>query len=365
MNFIPVAYYSSIYFQFILLITLFVLAQGNLKLESSQNLTIKKALGFVIFFVVLFYIGLRPLNYRFGDMIIYERQFNSYAAGVPLLIEKDALFEYFKYGVAQVASSTVFFFLCAVLYVVPLYLASKKFFQDYWFYGFFMIIASFSFWTYGTNGIRNGIASSLFLYGLSKDRKFVVLTILFASTFIHKSMLLPLVGYIATLVYSNSKPYFYLWLVCIPLSLALGGFFTNFFMNIGIIEEKAVESYLGDFNQASEGVELKVGFRWDFLVYSAFGILAGWYYVFRRKYQDKLYLQLLNVYLFCNAFWVLVIRANYSNRLAYLSWFMLGIIIIYPLVKSKFFENQHQVIVRIILAYFAFTYIMNVFVYKL
>ncbi len=365
MDIIPVAYYTNFYYQFLLMMMLFLVVQGGLKLESYQNLNAKKVLGFLIFVIILLYMGLRPLNFRFGDMIIYERQFRTYASGAPLIVEKDALFEYFKYGVAQVASSSVFFFLCTVLYLVPLYLACKKFFKDYWFYGFFMLVISFSFWTYGTNGLRNGISTSFFLYGLSRDKKFTVLTLLFASTFVHKSMMLPLFGYVATLVYNNSKPYFHLWLACIPLSLALGGFFTNFFMTTGIIEEKAVEGYLGEFNQAAEGVELKVGFRWDFLVYSAFGVLAGWYFVIIKKYKDQLYLQLLNIYLFCNAFWILVIRANYSNRLAYLSWFMLGIIIIYPLVKSKFFENQHQVIVRVILAYFAFTYIMNVFVYKL
>ena len=50
---------------------------------------------------------------------------------------------------------------------------------------------------------------------------------------------------------------------------------------------------MGQFDQASEGVELNVGFRWDFLVYSASGVFAGWYYIFKQKYQDKLYLCLL------------------------------------------------------------------------
>jgi hypothetical protein len=365
MNFVFVEYYTFLFYQFLLIVLLIVISQGNLKLESNSNIVNKKSLGIVIFIFILLYIGLRPISYRFGDMIIYNIQFQHYFNGAPLLLEKDPLFEYFKFGMAKIANASVFFFLCAFLYVLPLYSFSKKIFKEYWFYGFFMLVISFSFWTYGTNGIRNGIATSLFLYGLSKDKKFVILTILFASTFLHKSMLLPLFGYIGTLVYNNSKAYFYLWLACIPLSLALGGFFTNFFLTLGIVEEKTISGYLGDFNQASEGVELKVGFRWDFLLYSASGVLAGWYYVFKKKYQDKLYLQLLNVFLFCNAFWVLVIRANYSNRLAYLSWFMLGIVIIYPLIKHKFFENQHQVIVKVIVAYFAFTYIMNVFIYKL
>ncbi|WP_298392089.1 EpsG family protein [Flavobacterium sp.] len=340
-----------------------VVAQGSLKLESLNNLVIKKSLGFVFFLFILLYIGLRPINYRFGDMIIYNIQFQQYFNGAPLLIAKDPLFEYFKYGIAKTANAFVFFFLCAFFYVVPLYYFSKKVFKEFWFYNFFILVISFSFWTYGTNGIRNGIATSLFLFGLSRDKKSIALLILIASTLVHKSMLLPLFGYIATLFYNNSKTYFYFWLLCIPLSLVMGGFFTNFFMSVGIVEEQALSGYLGEFNQASEGVELKVGFRWDFLLYSSFGVLAGWYYVIKMNYKDQLYLQLLNIYLVCNAFWVLVIRANYSNRLAYLSWFMLGVIIIYPLLKNKFFNNQHQVIVRILIAYFAFTYIMNVFIY--
>jgi len=300
MNLIPAQYYTNLYFQFLLLMTLLVISGANLKLESSQNLRAKKVLGFSSLIIILLYIGLRPLNFRFRDMVIYDRKFQEYALGAPIKIEKDPLFEYFMFGIAQIASASVFFFLCAFLYVVPLYLACKKFFKDYWFYGFFMLVISFSFWSYGTNGIRNGIATSLFLYGLSKDKKFVILTLLFVSTFVHKSMLLPLFAYIATLVYNNSKAYFYLWLACIPLSLVLGGFFMNFFLTIGIVEQKAVEGYLGQFDQVAEGVELKVGFRWDFLLYSASGVFAGWYYIFKQKYQDKLYLQLLNVFLFCN-----------------------------------------------------------------
>lgn len=364
MELIPVAYYSNIYYQFLLVMTLFVLFQGGLKLESSQNLESKKALGFFIFILILFYIGLRPLNYRFGDMVIYERQFQTYVAGAPMKVERDFVFEYFKYFMARTTNAPAFFFACAVFYVVPLYFASKNFFKSYWFYGFFMLVISFSFWSYGTNGLRNGIASSIFLYGLSKDKKVVIIALLFLSTLIHKSLLLPFVAYFASLIYGNSKAYFLLWITCIPLSLVAGGFFTNFFMGLGVVEESAVSSYLGEFDQAAEGVDLKVGFRWDFLLYSFMGVFAGFYYVFIKKYQDKIYLQLLNVFLFSNAFWVLVIKANYSNRFAYLSWFMLGVIIIYPLLKNKFFDNQHAVITRIILAYFVFTYVMNVFIYK-
>ena len=39
------------------------------------------------------------------------------------------------------------------------------------------------------------------------------------------------------------------------------------------------------------------------------------------------------IYLTANAFWILVIRSSFSNRFAYLSWFLMAIIIFYPFFK--------------------------------
>jgi len=99
------------------------------------------------------------------------------------------------------------------------------------------------------------------------------------------------------------------------------------------------------------------------LFYSAFGVFAGWYFIYKKRFEDPFYNQLLNTYLICNGFWILVIRANYSNRFAYLSWFMMGLVIIYPVLKKQLFKNQHWVIGKIIFAYFLFTYLMNVIYY--
>jgi hypothetical protein len=67
---------------------------------------------------------------------------------------------------------------------------------------------------------------------------------------------------------------------------------------------------------------------------------------------------------FANAFWILVIRANFSNRFAYLSWFMMALVIIYPFLKSQLMPNQNKVLARVILFYFAFTFLMNVILAK-
>lgn len=49
-----------------------------------------------------------------------------------------------------------------------------------------------------------------------------------------------------------------------------------------------------------------------------------------------------------------------DNRFAYLSWFMLGLIIVYPLLRRKIIVNQHKKIGLILLIYFGFTFLMNV-----
>jgi surface polysaccharide O-acyltransferase-like enzyme len=67
---------------------------------------------------------------------------------------------------------------------------------------------------------------------------------------------------------------------------------------------------------------------------------------------------------FANAFWILVIRANFSNRFAYLSWFMMALVIIYPLLKKEMIKNQYKVLAKVMLIYFAFTFLMNVILAK-
>ena len=75
--------------------------------------------------------------------------------------------------------------------------------------------------------------------------------------------------------------------------------------------------------------------------------------------EDKTYNLIFNTYVIANSFWVLVIRAEFTNRFAYLSWFLLGLVIVYPYLKAKFFHNQGVVLGKVIAVYFAFTYVMH------
>lgn len=361
MSFIPVAYYHMIFFNSLLVITLLAFIQTKTSLLDSQsNKSATNGFGIFVLTVILIYIGTRPLNYRFGDMVIYERELELYRSGAPFDFSKDFLFECLKYFFANFLNSTSFFFFCAALYIIPLYSVSKKLFKDYWFYAFIMFITSFSFWAYGVNGIRNGVATSIFLFGMTREKKSTRNAILLSTFLFHKSMIIPIFAYYLSQYYKNTKVLFAVWILAVPLSFVVGGFFESLFLGLGFGDEK-LELYLGEFDASNEGVNLDVGFRWDFLVYSGFGIFAIWYYLFKRKLDDPFYTNMANMYIVANTFWVLVIRANYSNRFAYLSWFMLALVIIYPLLKRFLFAEQNKVIGNILLIYFLFTYLVNIY----
>lgn len=357
-DFIPIELYTPIYYYILLVVVLVILLHTQTKgLKSTEALQLNNNFGSLVAVFVLLYMGLRPIHGVFVDMTTYNKLFESYVTGAPITSTKDVFFHVFTKFSSQVMSAQIYFLLCAALYVVPLYIVCKKWFNNYWFYAFLFLIGAFSFWAYGTNGIRNGIAGSLFLLGISRDKRLWQVVFFVLAINFHKTMLLPTAGFILANFYNEPKKMIGFWTLCIPLSLVGGGFFENFFATLGFEDDRL--SYLTDGNINDDNFS-STGFRWDFLLYSATAVFAGWYYIVKLKFEDKIYFWLFNTYLFANAFWILVIRANFSNRFAYLSWFMIGLVIIYPLLKREMIPEQHKKIGFILIAYFGFTFLMNV-----
>jgi len=355
-DFIPIHQYNNIFFHIVLFFTLAtILHLFSNKITDIRNLTYIKIAGILLLLIVLLYMGLRPIHIVFIDMPGYYRIFTFYAEGNPIVSTKDYLFHLFMMLSSRIMTAHQFFLSCTIIYVTPLYFASKKWFKQYWFYAFLMLVGSFSFWAYGVNGIRNGIATSFFLLAISREKRLWQLAWMILAVNFHTTMLLPSLGFIATWFYNKTNAFYYFWFLSILLSLALPGFWENLFA--GLVEDERA-SYL--VTQADQRDFSRVGFRWDFLIYSASGVFAGWYYIYKRKYTDKIYIQLFNTYLFANAFWILVIRANFSNRFAYLSWFMLALVIIYPWLKVYIVRIQERKLAWIILSYFMFTYLMAI-----
>ncbi|APU11337.1 hypothetical protein A5M85_13925 [Cellulophaga lytica] len=361
-TFVPLENYYDIYIYFALFLVLAnVLHAYTVPLNNSKNIAFLKVSGIVLLFTLFFYIGLRPISGRyFGDMVTYSRYFTSYANGASVNVDRDILFHYYIKFISNFSSVYGLFLITTFIYIFPMYKLSKRLSPNYWFYIFFVFIVSFSFWSYGTNGIRNGVATSLFLWGLCFHNKKIIMFSFFAvAAMFHKTTILPIAAYCFSLIYNKPKLYFLGWLASIPLSLVMGSVWISLFASLGFGDDRLAGYLTGDVDASAFS---NTGFRWDFVIYSASAVFVGWYFIFKKNFNDKFYNHIFNTYLICNAFWILVIRANFSNRFAYLSWFLIGLVIIYPFIKQKYYPKQALTIAKVIVIYFSFTFLMY-FVY--
>lgn len=355
-DWIPIEFYSKLYY---LVLLLFVLgayfSASSSVLGNEHKVHSFKISGKLLLIFILLYMGLRPISGYFVDMKSYERIFNHYYNGGAITSQKDYLFHYFSYTASKIMTVEAYFFVCACLYVIPLWFVSKKWFGPRSFYAFLLLVCSFSFWAYGTNGIRNGIATSLFLFAISRDKWLWRVVILIIAINFHKSMVLPTVAYTLAHLYTRPKAFLFFWVLSIPLSLVAGTAFQNI---LAIFVEDDRASYLTDGNINNDNFS-STGFRWDFLIYSATAVFMGYYYILKKNYEDNFYNILYCTYLMTNGIWILVIKANFSNRFAYLSWFMMALVMVYPILKTKIMGGQNRLLAYIILAYFGFTFLMN------
>lgn len=359
-DFVPIENYKDTYYYCLLVIGLVaILYLLKYKLTDRNNLNTIQFLSFLLIVLGTLYMGSRQISgYYFGDMGTYNRTFlKIQKEGANAIPDKDYFFYYFTYLCTLVMSNKNYFITLNVLYFLPLLFVSKYNFKKGAFYSIFLLLGSFSFWAYGTNGIRNGLATSCFLLVFATDKKWAQVLILFISVQLHSSMLIPTAAFLVAYFYRNPKHILYGWLACIPISLVAGGPIQGIFA--GLMEDDR-SSYLTEGNVNNDNFS-STGFRWDFVIYSASAVFAGWYYIFKKNFQDQRYNLIYCTYVIANAFWILVIKANFSNRFAYLSWFMMALVIVYPLLKQYLFEKNHEkIMVYIMLAYFGFTFFMNV-----
>lgn len=355
-DFIPIFLYTPIYFHVLLFIMLGMCVHLLLTdIQDLRSINITNVFGHLIMIWVTLYLGLRPESPQFGDSFFYAHSFRMEQLDLVSYKGNDWAFSAFLKFAAKNMSLNQFFLLVDVIYVLPCYFFSKKYFKNYWFYAFFMFVGSFSFFSYGTNGLRNGMATALFVLALCfYERRLLLALIMFIAIGMHKSVLIPIAGFILSYFYRNTRMIFIAWLLLIPVSLVSGGFWETLF---GGFVDDGRAAYLGQGNIDTQTVR---GFRWDFILYSGMGVFAGYYFILKKRFTERFYVHLYNTFLIANGFWILVIRANYSNRIAYLSWFLMAPVIIYPLVKMKFWKNQNVVLASMITIYFMFTYFMIV-----
>ena len=362
---IPAQLYSIVFLYIVVVLTIFV----SLKLSGQTYNTIRHgdnnsvfALGLCM--ILALWIGMRPSWWGFGDSVLYEHVFNLMKNDIPDAYGESAeiVWNTITYYCSQTMDVSAYFTIISFGYFGFTYLACRIFTPNNVLVSVLFMLGAFSFYAYGTNGLRNGLACSITLFiiafmSCSNKNLPIALIFVFLAINIHRTTLLPLTSLFASVYVIKSFKWAYIfWLLSILISLVAGGAMTTMFAGLGFDDRL---SYLTDYDI---GMFSHTGFRWDFLLYSMMPIVLGYYVVIKRGIQDRTYTILLNTYTLANAFWVMVIRANYSNRFAYLSWFMYPIVLAYPLLRLDVWgDMQGKRLKQIMLAHIRFTWFMATF----
>lgn len=375
-DFIDPLIYSSIYYLLLfglclMVVFKYVTSQGNSNIRSVLPLTQILAIAFS-FFIILF-IGLRPISGVFIDMSLYAHTYNNIYDGNWTHYQDERgewLFYWFGNFCKQIGLiDREYFLVIAVIYFGLMAVACWRLMRNNMFVAVLFCFISFSCLAYGTNGLRNGMASSIMMLAitfLNREKTWQVVVsvfLMFISFGTHKSMALPgLCAIAAFLLLKETKYAIYFWIASIFISAVAGNYVTEFFVSLGFDERMESYANLDEFGEVKESVNVKAGFRIDFIIYSIMPIIMAWYVTVKRNFRDSMYHIIASTYILANAFWVMVIRSNQSNRFAYLSWFLYPIVIAYPLLRMNIWEDQDRKTAYILLAYSGFTLFMH-FIY--
>ena len=347
--------------------------------ETNERLLMKSSVGsslcFLLAAIVVGFVGLRPQGTAFVDMNYYAYVYNNIYDGVASNYS-GARGEWLFYEFGNLCkrlgfSDTMYFLSIAVVYFGLMLVACWRLMRNNLFVAFLFCLASLSCFTYAVNGMRNGMACSVammaicLLTGNQVERVFSIL-LMFCAYNIHHSTALPCLCALAAMTFVK-EPKFAIafWVFSILISIVAGNAMTELF--VGLDFDDRMEQYANlpkeveDMLIADQSPD-NTGFRLDFLIYSAMPVLMAWYVTVKRNFQDNVYNVIATTYVLANAFWVMVIRSEQSNRFAYLSWFLYPLVIAYPLLRMDLWEDQDRKTALILFVYVGFTFFMD-FVY--
>ena len=363
---LPDFLYQHLYLLLVTVCTIFCSIQYyNDSLHPLPDREKNQHIGGWLFVILLaLFIGYRPVSaVYFGDTYNYDlfykvfnygKAFNWKFEGHDLVYEN--MINWFG---SQRYTSRVLFVTMSLLYFGIAYKAMTKLFPRNAFYGFVVFMAAFSTFSYGTNGIRAGVAGSLFLCALAyRENKIKAIIFLLLSIGFHHSMIVPIIAFIGAWLYKNTKAYIAFWIFALCIALFHITFFQELFSSMG---DESAAGYL----HGSDNWGGKTGFRLDFVLYSMLPIVTGYITLFKYRLKSTEYSFIYNIYLLTNAVWMLCMYASFTNRIAYLSWLMYPVVLVYPFFCHDFMPAQAKRLNQIVWIQLLFTLAMTYIYYTI
>lgn len=383
----PQIYYWGVFI--ICLLLYFNYSGSNNCNKLLQKNSMAPALVFSVLLIV--FIGMRPLSYMFGDSANYAHgyAFDPINATFNIDLDEEWFWKFLR-DTCRVSGFTVhvWFFIIAVVYIsFPLFGFQKLVGENAWMAMLFFLSA-FSTYQFGVNGLRNGFACSMVILAFAIaangniGKMLLGAAVLIFALGSHKSVMLPVAAFLAaTYVIKSPKWAIYFWIASIGVSLVAGGTMINFFAGLGF--DDRMSSYANGMEEFGDSFS-STGFRWDFLAYSAMPVWLTWYVTKKAEREraefgdtveeaetnitgagriaDAHSMRVFNIlattYILANSFWVMVIKAAFSNRFAYLSWFLYPVVLAYAVIRLHIWPDQDRKAGLILLLHAGFTIIM-------
>ncbi len=351
---ISVEHYSTFYYTGLsLIVLLIVLTLMGYTYRHPVPGLILWVFEIILLTYVILFIGLRDPDGG-GDTSVYTHAFElvSYRN---IAEEYDIGFLYFMKLFSWMPVQ-LFYLACACLYVMLPHLTFKKWFKKNALLATVIMVATMSFWGFGHNVMRNGLAAAFFIYGLGHyPRKLRMIFWILLSALFHNSMYLPMLCLIAAHFIKRTRLLIWLWVFTAIVTWVWRGILMDVIkgaFTVAGFTDQRTEGYL---SPGFELLDFMSGYRYDFVLYSAVPILAARHYIYKKDFKDRLYILIVNTYLLGNIFWLLIMNVPFTDRMAYLSWFLMPVIYAYPLLKKHLYLRQYSVIRLVILCCMGFT----------
>lgn len=356
---IPAEYYSLVY---ILIVIAFAIPVCNRyqcysidRVDSFDIEPIGKSLLFTILIIV--FVAVRPNSPVFADGPGYWYAIVDHRWEY-LSLEKVSNQFATKYLIGTMSmiglAPRIGFFVYAIIVYGFALLAMRKLFPRDTLLAMILYCGTFTVFGLATNGIKNGMALSLFLCALAYKENFILwLTFLVISIGFHHSMQISIAAFILCCFYKNTKHYYVLWIIGALIATAHISYFQNFFA--GYTDESG-KRYL-----ITNADSFLTGFRPDFMAYSAAPLAIGWWIIHSLQLQlPQKYKFSLNVYLVTNTIWLLCMYSSFTNRIATLSWNLFPILLLSPFLTMKVHIWQFRYLTWVVYGQLGFTLLMTI-----
>lgn len=340
--------YPAVYYGFLLLLAclyVFTYARAGNDFVYKRSLCNGNRLGVIIVTLLCaLFLGTRPIDPFFSDTVTYATWYKHIQiVSQDFFEEGDRGFRYFMLFCSNLGLGvSSFFVLVDIIYMGAQAYILYQLFRKNAYIASLSVLGTFFFYNFAVNGIRNGLALSLILlaiyyYECRKKTLGLALTLLALS--IHISTIIIVISYWVQGRWKYSGLYIKLWCLCLILSIICGSYFNDLFTNIGILDNWHSAAYF-----TAEGRDMslftRTGYRWDFLLFSLPPIIWGYVIIIRKGWKDQLFVKIYNMYVFINAFWLLVNMNWLSNRIVMLSWVFYSYIFIYPMLRMEKLTNR-------------------------